>query len=62
MSSYAKTDLLIIDDWGLAPFTTKQRRDILELLDGRYGHRSTIVTSQIPVDNWHELLGDPTLS
>jgi DNA replication protein DnaC len=62
MSSYAKTDLLILDDWGLAPFTTEQRRDMLELLDDRYGQRSTLVTSQMPVDNWHELIGDPTLA
>jgi DNA replication protein DnaC len=48
MASYAKTDLLILDDWGLAPFTTEQRRDMLELLDDRYGHRSTLVTSQMP--------------
>jgi DNA replication protein DnaC len=62
MSSYAKTDLLILDDWGLAPFTAEQRRDMLELLDDRYGQRSTLVTSQMPVDNWHELIGDPTLA
>ncbi|SFQ08334.1 DNA replication protein DnaC [Ectopseudomonas toyotomiensis] len=62
MSSYAKTDLLIFDDWGLAPFTAEQRRDMLELLDDRYSQRSTIVTSQMPVDNWHELIGDPTLA
>lgn len=61
MSSYAKTDLLILDDWGLAAFTDGQRRDMLELLDDRYGQRSTLVTSQLPVDNWHQLIGDPTL-
>jgi DNA replication protein DnaC len=59
---YAKTDLLILDDWGLAPFTAEQRRDMLELLDDRYGQRSTLVTSQMPVDKWHELIGDPTLA
>ena len=62
MASYAKTDLLILDDWGLAPFTAAQRRDMLELLDDRYGHRSTLVTSQMPVGKWHELIGDPTLA
>ncbi|WP_426119954.1 IS21-like element ISPre4 family helper ATPase IstB [Pseudomonas sp. DSP3-2-2] len=61
MAGYAKTDLLILDDWGLAPFTAQQRRDMLELLDDRYGHRSTLVTSQMPVDKWHALIGDPTL-
>src|SRR3990167_3751021 len=61
MAGYAKTDLLILDDWGLAPFTAPQRRDMLELLDDRYGNRSTLVTSQMPVDKWHALIGDPTL-
>ena len=61
MAGYAKTDLLILDDWGLAPFTAVQRRDMLELLDDRYGNRSTLVTSQMPVDKWHALIGDPTL-
>lgn len=61
MVGYAKTDLLILDDWGLAPFTAAQRRDMLELLDDRYGNRSTLVTSQMPVDKWHALIGDPTL-
>ena len=61
MAGYAKTDLLILDDWGLAPFTAAQRRDMLELLDDRYGNRSTLVTSQMPVDKWHALIGDPTL-
>jgi DNA replication protein DnaC len=60
MTGYAKTDLLILDDWDLAPFTAR-RRDMLELLDDRYGNRSTLVTSQIPVDKWHALIGDPTL-
>ena len=61
MAGYAKTDLPILDDWGLAPFTATQRRDMLELLDDRYGNRSTLVTSQMPVDKWHALIGDPTL-
>jgi DNA replication protein DnaC len=52
----------LLDDWGLAPFNAEQRRDMLELLDDRYGQRSTIVTSQMPVDSWHELIGDPTLA
>ena len=47
---------------GAGPFTAEQRRDMLELLDDRYGQRSTLVTSQMPVDNWHELIGDPTLA
>jgi DNA replication protein DnaC len=62
MTGFAKTDLIILDDWGLAKFNAQQRRDLLELLDDRHGHRSTIVTSQLPVEHWHELIGDATLA
>jgi DNA replication protein DnaC len=62
MAAFAKTDLLVLDDWGLAKLTAEQRRDLLELLDDRHGHRSTLVTSQIPVEHWHEIIGDPTLA
>ena len=61
MAGFAKTDLIILDDWGLAKFSAEQRRDLLELLDDRHGNRSTLVTSQVPVDHWHEVIGDPTL-
>lgn len=61
MAGFAKTDLIILDDWGLAKFTAEQRRDLLELLDDRHGIRSTVVTSQVPVDHWHDVIGDPTL-
>ncbi len=62
MTTYAKTDLLVLDDWGLAPMNDLQRRDLLELMEDRYGQRSTIVTSQLPVTAWHESIGDPTLA
>ncbi len=62
MATFAKTDLIVLDDWGLAKLTAEQRRDLLELLDDRHGNRSTIVTSQLPVDHWHETIGDPTLA
>ena len=62
MLGYAKTDLLVLDDWGLTPMTDVQRRDLLELLEDRYGRKSTIVTSQLPVTAWHEAIGDPTLA
>jgi DNA replication protein DnaC len=62
MSGLAKIDLLILDDWGLAKLNAEQRRDLLELLDDRHGHRSTIVTSQIPVEHWHDIIADPTLA
>jgi DNA replication protein DnaC len=62
MASLAKTTLLILDDWGLATLSDENRRDILELLEDRYGRGATIVTSQLPVDHWHQALGDPTLA
>ncbi len=62
MSGFAKTDLLILDDWGLAKLNAEQRRDLLELLDDRHGSRSTLVTSQIPVDHWHDIIADATLA
>src|SRR6184192_823349 len=52
--------LLILDDWGLEPLDATARHDLLEILEERYGRRSTIITSQIPLDKWHELIGDPT--
>ncbi len=54
-----RVDLLILDDWGLEPLDAAARHDILEILDDRYGRRSTIVTSQLPVERWHQLIGDP---
>jgi DNA replication protein DnaC len=62
LAELAKTDLLVLDDWGLAPTTDEQRRDLLEILDDRCERRSTLVTSQLPVAHWHEALGDPTLA
>jgi DNA replication protein DnaC len=62
LTTLAKTDLLILDDWGLAPLSDENRRDLLELLDDRYDRRATMVTSQLPVDHWHEALGEPTLA
>lgn len=54
--------LLIIDDWGLNPFTDEVRRDILEILEDRHQIRSTIIASQIPIEMWHDIIGDPTLA
>ncbi|MCP4608216.1 MAG: ATP-binding protein [Planctomycetes bacterium] len=58
----AKTDLLIIDDFGLHPMNDEARRDCLELIEDRCGKRSTLVTSQIPLDQWFDVIGDPTLA
>lgn len=60
LATFAKTDLLILDDYGLAPLTREQRYDFLEILEDRHGLRSTLVTSQLPVEHWHEHIGDPT--
>ena len=62
MSSLAKTDLLVLDDFGTATLKDEHRRDFLEIMDDRYDVRATLVTSQFPVENWHELIGDPTLA
>ena len=62
LKSLARVELLILDDWGLAPLTSQQGRDLLEVIDDRHGRGSTIVTSQIPVAHWHELIADPTIA
>lgn len=62
LHSYARTDLLVLDDWGLAPLGAPERRDVLEILEDRHGLRSTVVASQLPVDAWYETIGDPTLA
>ena len=54
--------ILIIDDRGINPFADGERRDILEIMEDRYGARSTIITSQFPIDTWHDIIGDPTLA
>jgi DNA replication protein DnaC len=53
--------LLILDDWGLEPLGAEQRHDLLEIVEDRYGRGATLITSQIPVDRWHALIGDPTI-
>ena len=58
----SKIDLLVIDDWGLSPLNQAQARDLLEILDDRYGKRATIVASQSPVETWHPLIGDPVIA
>jgi DNA replication protein DnaC len=62
MAAWAKTDLILLDDWGLAVLSDENRRDMLELLEDRHGRRATLVTSQLPLEHWHEALGDPTLA
>jgi len=62
LTSYAKTDLLVLDDYGLHELNQEQRHDLLEILEDRHGLKSTLVTSQLPVEHWHEQIGDPTLA
>ena len=61
LKALGRVQVLILDDWGLSVLTGSERRDLLEILDDRHGRSSTIVTSQVPVDAWHDLIGDPTL-
>ena len=60
LASLAKLDLLVIDDWGMAKLNHDNLRDLLEILEDRYSVRSTIVTSQLPIEKWHDLIGEPT--
>lgn len=62
LAKLAKLDLLVLDDFLLAPPKDQERRDLLEILEDRYGKRSTIITTQLPTKNWHEALADPTIA
>ncbi len=62
MKSIAKQDLLIIDDWGLSVLTDLERTYMLEILEDRHNLRSTVITSQLPIEHWHEAIGNPTLA
>ena len=62
LASFAKADLLVLDDYGLEPLGRDQRHDLLEILEDRHGLKSTLVTSQLPIEHWHEQIGDPTLA
>ena len=62
LNRLGKTDVLLLDDWGLSKLTAEQRRDLLEILEDRHGSRSTIVTSQLPLDQWHSSIGDSTMA
>lgn len=64
LAGLARTEVLILDDWALAPLEPAVRADLLEIIDDRAGtgSRATIVTTQLPVDHWHGWLGDPTIA
>jgi DNA replication protein DnaC len=57
-----KADLLILDDWGPDRLNADQRRDLMEIVEDRYGAGSTLITSQLPIDKWHEVIGEPTFA
>ena len=61
LKTFGRVQLLILDDWGLSVLNQSERRDLLEILDDRHGRASTTVASQIPVEHWHDVIGDPTL-
>jgi DNA replication protein DnaC len=62
MKRLAKTHLLVLDDLGLAPLADPERRDLLEVIEDRHGVASTLITSQLPVEHWHDHIGDPTIA
>ena len=62
LKTLARVELLILDDWGLSSVTHDQARDLLEVIDDRHGRGSTIVTSQLPIEHWHELIPNPTIA
>ncbi len=61
-SDLSKADLLLVDDFGIAPFSDENRRDFLELIDDRHDRKPTIITSQLPIKDWHGAIGDSTLA
>jgi DNA replication protein DnaC len=62
LARLARLEVLVVDDWVMAPLADTERRDFLEICEDRYQRRSTILTSQLPVAKWHEQIGDPTLA
>jgi DNA replication protein DnaC len=62
LAKVARFDVVVLDDWGLVPLAESERRDLLEIMEDRYGNRSTILTSQMPVAQWHDQVGDPTIA
>ncbi len=59
---FSKTHLLVLDDLGLTPLNDTERRDLLEVIEDRHGAMSTLITSQLPIENWHDHIGDPTIA
>ena len=62
LAEFARKDLLVLDDFGRTPLTSAERKDLLEIIEDRYDRRSLIITSQLPTDNWHDAIVDPTIA
>jgi DNA replication protein DnaC len=62
LARLSRVDVLVIEDWAMAPLSESERRDFWEICEDRYQVRSTVLTSQLPVSRWHEQIGDPTLA
>ena len=62
MSRFAKTDLLILDDWGIQKMNSAQRNDLMEVIEDRHGLKSTLIASQLPIEHWHDYIGEATLA
>lgn len=62
LDRFSRVDVLIVDDWAMAPLADSERRDFLEICDDRYSIRSTVLTSQVPITHWHDQIGDPTVA
>ena len=62
LDTLKNTDVLLLDDWGMAAMDSQTRADLLEIIDDRASHRATIITSQLPIEHWHEWIGDQTMA
>ena len=62
MNKLLKTDLLILDDWGIQKISAAQRNDLMEVIEDRHGRRSTLITSQLPIEHWHDYIGEATIA
>lgn len=62
LRTLSRVKLLIVDDWGLSPLSDAERKDFLEIMEDRHNVRSTIISSQIPVEKWHDFIGEPTIA
>ena len=62
MNQLAKAELIILDDWGIQKIAAAQRNDLMEVIEDRHGLRSTLIASQLPIEHWHEYIGEATLA